>query len=140
MMDEYYEARKKIRHINYLTDIIRRKSKYSHLRFKCCGAYPSYSVPILQDESLDWVDQETFNKIEEDRIPLFVGCMGGPTPKFTPDFYNGEKIIANLDFSVLNGSFGCITFRKMPGNIEPETFKYNVDVVTKGCKEIEYIC
>jgi len=117
---ENYAARKKVKHINYLTNYLKYHEKFKHVRLKCWGGYPRFSVQVLQDESLDWVDQKTFEKIEEDRIPLFVGCMGGVGPRFTPGFFNGEKIIVTMGYSVLNGSFGGLTFRKLPEGVKLE--------------------
>ena len=62
--------------------------------------YPPFEI----DQSLiDIVEMEEFIKIEEQRIPLFIGSQFGINPKIDdmPEFFNGRKLIAILGKSLL---------------------------------------
>ncbi len=61
----------------------------------------------IDPDIVDYVDEEEFVKIEENRIPLGLGTQFGIYPKLigTPDssFYNGEKVVALIAKSLLSG-------------------------------------
>ncbi len=59
----------------------------------------------LDDTYVDLVDIEDFIKIEDERIPLFIGTQFGIYPHFEdiPNFFNGKKLVAILGKSLLSG-------------------------------------
>ncbi len=87
--------------------------EFGHLRLKCLAPGYGHGYPPfdLDKKYYDTVDIETFNKIEEDRIPLFVGLpIAGVNPKMEriTGFFNGRKLVGVLgrsSFSSLVGGF-----------------------------------
>lgn len=84
-----------------------KNHKYSKLRFKkldngFCG-YPPFD---FDDKFLDVVDFDTFIKVEENRLPMFVGTQFGVYPRLInlPDFYEKNQIVAILGKSLLTGT------------------------------------
>ena len=58
------------------------------------------------DESLiDIVSFKEFIKNEENRLPLFIGSQFGIAPRMDkiPEFFNGRKLVAILQKSLLSG-------------------------------------
>jgi hypothetical protein len=85
--------------------------EYGNKRFKRHdGNYPPFHI---DPELIDTVTFEEFAKIEEDRIPLFIGSQFGVAPGISrPEFFNREKIIAVLAKSLLSGSVaGLMIYR-----------------------------
>jgi len=79
------------------------------------NGYPSFDF----DESLlDIVNLDAFIKVEENRIPLFIGTQFGLYPWFYnyPEFYSEEKIIAVLGKSVLSGHVAGLALYKVDAN------------------------
>ncbi len=77
------------------------------------------SIPFEIDEDIfDRVELEEFVKIEQNRIPLFLGSQFGIAPRINeiPDFFNGEKIIAILAKSMLSGHVSGLTIYKIYEN------------------------
>jgi hypothetical protein len=78
---------------------------YGTKRFKTLKAYQG-SIQIDPD-IVDYVSEEEFVKVEQDRIPLGVGSQFGiyPTIVYKPDsvFFNGEKVVALIFKSLLSG-------------------------------------
>jgi hypothetical protein len=75
---------------------------FGNKRFKKLDrVYPSFDI----DESLiDTVNMDEFLKIEEDRIPFFIGSQFGIAPGFEiAGFFNGEKVVAILKKSLMSG-------------------------------------
>lgn len=95
------------KYATYWIKHFKQDKEFGHLRFKRLedkehGGYP----PFYIDESLlDKVGLDVFVKIENDRIPFFVGAplFGiNPRPDEIPNFFNGRKIIAVLSRSSFN--------------------------------------
>lgn len=89
--------------LKYWISNLQQDRIFSGIRFKKLepGLYP-----IAIDESLvDVVSAEEFVKIEEKRLPLFIGSQFGIYPDMNkiPDFFNGHKLIAILAKSLLSG-------------------------------------
>ena len=89
------------KYATYWIKHFKQDKKFGHLRFKLLkdkgyGGYPPFEI----DESLiDKVKLDDFVKIEEKRIPLFVGApIFGTYPRVDkiPNFFNEPKIIAVL--------------------------------------------
>lgn len=83
---------------------LRKDERFKDIRLKRLEkGYPPFEI----DESLiDIVSAEEFVKIEEKRLPLFIGSQFGIHPEMNniPDFFNGHKLIAILGKSLLSGS------------------------------------
>lgn len=101
---------------------LRKDERFKDIRLKRLEkGYPPFEI----DESLiDVVSAEEFVKIEEKRLPLFIGSQFGihPDTKKIPDFFNGHKLIAILAKSLLSGSVDGLSIyeidpevRKLPG-------------------------
>jgi hypothetical protein len=81
-------------------------SAYQVLRFKKLDngfyGYPPFDI---SESYLDVVDLKTFIKKEPDRLPLFIGTQFGLYPYLYDykAFYNEDKIIAVLGYSILTG-------------------------------------
>lgn len=88
--------------------------EFGHLRLKCLApgyghGYPQFD---LDKKYYDIVDIETFNKIEEDRIPLFVGLpIAGVNPKMESimGFFNGRKLVGVLSRSSFSTIVGGVS-------------------------------
>ena len=77
--------------------------KFGAIRFKCLDkGYPRFD---FDDKLIDIVSDFDFSKIENNRIPLFIGSQFGINPRINEisDFFNGDKIIAVLGKSLLSG-------------------------------------
>jgi hypothetical protein len=76
---------------------------YGLKRLKWLGtSHPPFEV----DASLfDYVERSDFIKIEKDRIPLLLGSQFGLNPNIDlmPEFFNGTKLVAILNKSLLSG-------------------------------------
>jgi hypothetical protein len=72
----------------------------------------------IDDDIFDRVELEEFVKIEQNRIPLFLGSQFGIAPRINelPEFFNGEKIIAILAKSMLSGHVSGLTMYKIHEN------------------------
>jgi len=98
------------KHTTYWIEHFKQDKKFGHLRFKFLedengyGGYPPFNI----DESLvDRVRLDDFAKIEENRIPFFVGTpISGINPWINkiPNFFNRPKIIAVLGRSSFNSN------------------------------------
>ena len=104
-------------HTTYWIKHFKENEEFGHLRFKLLkdGPYPRFDI----DGSLiDEVELDDFVKIEENRIPFFIGSQFGITPIMDkiPNFYNGDKIIGILGKSLLSGSVAGLTIYKCVGN------------------------
>lgn len=78
---------------------------YGNKRFKFLK---DLQMPIQIDPDIvDYVGEDEFSKIEEDRIPLGLGTQFGIYPRIvgTPNsaFCNGEKVVAFIAKSLLSG-------------------------------------
>ncbi len=76
---------------------------FSEIRFK---VLKNFSLRFnIDTRFVDLVDRNTFNKIEDDRIPFFLGTQFGIYPRIDemPVFFNGEKLVAFLNKSLLSG-------------------------------------
>ena len=97
--------------------------EHGQKRFKrLCKGYPPFEI----DEALiDVVEFEEFIKIEEQRIPLFIGSQFGINPRIDkiPQFFNGEKVIAILGKSLLSGHVTGLSLHQIGKN--DKKFKLN---------------
>lgn len=85
---------------------LRGHTEFGKYRFKRLDkGFKGYPPFEFDSNILDVVNLQTFIKVEEDRIPLFVGTQFGIYPWFNdfPDFYSEERTIAVLEKSVLSG-------------------------------------
>lgn len=84
--------------------------------------YPPFEI----DKALiDIVEFEEFIKIEEQRIPLFIGTQFGIYPRIDdmPQLFNGEKLIAILHKSILSGGVFRLSLYQIGKN--DKKFNYN---------------
>ena len=92
-------------------------------RFKIINkGYPPFEI----DKTLiDIVEFDEFIKIEEQRIPLFIGSQFGIDPRIDdiPQFLNGQKLIAILGKSMLSGGVAGLSLYQIGKN--DKKFKYN---------------
>lgn len=89
---------------------------YGQFRFKRLNKdYPSFEI---DEVIMDVVEFEEFMKIEEQRIPLFIGSQFGISPGIDnmPDFFNGRKLIAILSKSLLSGHVNGLTLYQIEEN------------------------
>jgi len=91
-------------------------SKFGNMTFKCLDV----NFPLFEkkDEFFTKVDLATFNKIEEDRIPFFIGTQFGIYPNINKleGFFNGRKQVALLAKSLLSGLVhGLIIYEQLEG-------------------------
>jgi hypothetical protein len=98
---------------------------YNHLRFKKLNkGFNGYPPFDFDDIPIDLVDLETFIRIEENLIPLFIGTQFGLYPWFYefPDFYNGDKIIAILSKSELSGHVARLSLYKVDAHSKHSSY------------------
>ena len=91
-------------------------SKFGKMRFKCLDV--NYPLFEKKEEYFTNVDLVTFNKIEEDRIPFFIGSQFGIYPNINKleGFFNGRKYVAILAKSLLSGRVnGLIIYEQLEG-------------------------
>lgn len=95
---------------------------HGHKRFKRLQTgYPPFEI---DDDLIDIVDLESFIKVEEDRIPLFIGTQFGIYPRIdkVPNFINGRKLVAILGKSLLSGHVAAVSLHQIEEN--DITFKF----------------
>ena len=98
--------------------------KYGKIRFKRLeSGYPLFEI---ENSLIDVVEMDVFVKIEDDRIPLFVGSQFGLNPKMNqiPNFFNGRKVIAILSKSLLSGAVSGLSLHEIGEN--DKVFKPNI--------------
>ena len=81
------------------------------------NGYPHFEI----DESLiDNVSFDDFIKIEEHRIPLFIGSQFGINPRIDDmsEFFNGRKLVAILEKSLLSGQVYGLTIYGIEENVK----------------------
>jgi|LakMenE01Jun11ns_1017448.scaffolds.fasta_scaffold9317263_1 hypothetical protein len=91
-------------------------SKFGNMTFKCLDV--NYPLFEKKDEFFTKVDLATFNKIEEDRIPFFIGSRFGIYPNINKleGFFNGRKQVALLAKSLLSEFvYGLIIYGELKG-------------------------
>ncbi len=102
---------------------LRKDERFKDIRLKRLEkGYPPFEI----DESLiDVVSAEEFVKIEEKRLPLFIGSQFGIHPDMNkiPDFFNGHKLIAILAKSLLSGNVDGLSIYEI--GKEEKTFTGN---------------
>lgn len=116
------------KHTTYWIKHFRQNKEFGHLRFKLLkdkvyGGYPSFDI----DESLiDEVELNEFIKIEENRIPLFIGHQFGISPSINKilNFYSGDSIIGILGKSLLSGVVGGLTIYKCVGKQRTQIIRF----------------
>jgi len=82
---------------------LKNDPNYSQIRFKRLEkGYPPFEI---EESLVDVVSEEEFVRIEETRLPLFIGSQFGIHPEMVKihDFFNGHKLIAILAKSLLSG-------------------------------------
>jgi hypothetical protein len=88
---------------------LKNDERFTLLRFKRLDkGYPSFEIDA---NLIDFVHDQEFNRIEEHRMPLFIGSQFGITPRINeiPDFFNGNKQVAILGKSLLSGTVSGLT-------------------------------
>ena len=99
----------------------RNSEKYGQMRFKRLETgYPMLDI----DESLiDVVPFNEFIKIEHHRLPLFIGSQFGIAPRMDkmPEFFNGRKLVAILNKSLLSGHVAGLVISEIKA--EEQKFK-----------------
>lgn len=84
----------------------KQNPEFGHLRFKKLykgfSGYPPFEI---EESLIDEVDIDTFIRLEETRIPLFIGTQMGIYPQLykIPNFLTEDKIIAILGKSLMSG-------------------------------------
>lgn len=89
--------------LTYWISNLQKDPIYSGIRFKKLeNGYPPF---VIEESLVDVVSKEEFVRIEERRLPLFIGSQFGIHPEMTkiPDFFNGHKLVAILAKSLLSG-------------------------------------
>ncbi len=101
----------------------KKDEDHGQKRFKRLNvSYPRFEI----DEALiDIVEFEEFISIEKQRIPLFIGSQFGMSPgiKNMPEFFNGRKLIAILNKSLLSGCVSGLNLYQIEEN--EKKFNYN---------------
>ncbi|MDG1148000.1 MAG: hypothetical protein P8N52_06825 [Crocinitomicaceae bacterium] len=84
-----------------------------------------YSDFNIDKSLIDIVELEEFIKIEDQRIPIFVGTQFGIYPRIdqVPHFFNGEKLLAILGKSILSGCVSGLSLYQI--NRNDSKFTYN---------------
>ena len=103
---------------NFKNDLDHGQKRFKRLN----KGYPPFNI----DEAIiDIVEFEEFIKIEEQRIPLFIGSQFGISPRIDeiPQFFNGEKLIAILGKSLLSGHVAGLSLYQIGKN--DKKFKFN---------------
>lgn len=99
--------------LSYWLAVFQKDDVNRNKRFKIlnCG-YPNF---VLDSKHYDIVELEEFNRIEDDRLPLFIGTQFGIAPKIEnlTNFFNGEKEIAILGKSALSGAVSGLSIYKI---------------------------
>jgi len=115
---------------------LKQNPEYCHLRFKKLDkgfyAYPPFDI----DKTLiDEVDIETFIKIEENRIPLFIGTQFGVYPSVdkSPKFLCQDKIVAILGKSLLSGQVSGLGIFKLLSN---SNFEKKIEIIYFGNESV----
>ena len=83
---------------------LKQDKHFGHIRFKQLDVgYPPFEI---DRDLIDTVDRGPFAVREEDRIPFFLGSQFGIHPRMdeVPGFFNGDKVIAVLNNSLLSGA------------------------------------
>lgn len=97
--------------------------RHGQKRFKKLDkGYPRFEI----DKALiDIVEFDEFIKIEERRIPLFIGSQFGINPRIDdmPEFFNGRKLIAILNKSLLSGHVSGLSLYQIGEN--EKKFNFN---------------
>jgi len=90
----------------------KRDKTYGHLRLKQLKTYQDLFHRISFDglSEIEFVDNRELVKIQKRRIPFFLWTTCGMIPGIDkiPGFFNGNKLIAILEKSILNAGVGCL--------------------------------
>ena len=120
------------KHTTYWIKHFRQNKEFGHLRFKLLKDkghrfYPSFDI----DESLiDEVELNDFIKIEENRIPFFIGHQFGISPSINkiPNFHSEDKIIGILGKSLLSSLVSGLTIYKCVGKQRVKIIRFKNEV------------
>jgi len=97
--------------LKYWVAHFKNDEQFGNKRFKFME---SCEISFHIDEGLvDFVGQEEYDRIEDDRIPLLIGTQFGIAPGFSPDFFNGDKVVAILAKSLLSGAVNGVRFYRV---------------------------
>ena len=92
----------------------KNNKEFNHFRFKTVES--KFYIDI-DKKIIDIVDKETFLKIEENRIPLFLGTQFGVYPQYDiKEIAHQGRIIAILGKSLLSGNVAGLGFYKLRKN------------------------
>jgi hypothetical protein len=115
---------------------LKQNPEYCHLRFKKLDkgfyGYPPFDI---DKTIIDEVDADTFIKIEENRIPLFIGTQFGvyPSVEEIPKFLSQDKIVAILGKSLLSGLVSGLGIYKLLSN---SNFDKKIEIVYFGNENV----
>lgn len=112
---------------------------WSHVRFKTFGKLPGYIPDRFPARLWELVSREDFEKVEENRLPLFMGTQFGISPRPHTVLPNDqERIIAILGYSALSGNIGGLSVRTINPTGSTATSRSNGDeTVSPSHKTIE---
>jgi len=84
--------------------------------------YPPFDI---DEELIEIVEFEEFVKIEENRIPLFIGTQCGINPRINnmQEFFNGRKLVAILGKSLLSRHVSGLSLYQI--EVNETSFSYN---------------
>lgn len=102
---------------------LKNDPNYSQIRFKRLEkGYPPFEI---EESLIDTVSLEEFIRIEDNRLPLFIGTQFGIHPNINniPDLFNGAKLVAILGKSMLSGCVSGVTLYEI-GELDKD-FKMN---------------
>ena len=116
--------------VKYWIKKLKNDPVYGTIRFKKLETgYPPFDI---DDDLIDTVDMDEFLRIEQDRIPLFIGSQFGIHPKIREirHFFNGKKRWAILSKSLLSGMVSGLSIYQIEQNAKfnlPELNKFLVE-------------
>ena len=102
------------KHTTYWIKNFKQDKKFGHLRFKLLKD-KGYLPFDIDKDLVDKVGLDDFVKIEENRIPFFIGTQFGIYPNIDeiPNFYNNYKLIGILGKSILSGCVAGLSIYKV---------------------------
>ena len=98
--------------LNWLQKFLNNED-FGHMRFKRLNI--DYLKFDMDEEFIDIVELEEFVKIEENRLPFFIGSQFGVHPSIAkiPGIASQDRLIAILGKSVLSGHVAGLSIYKV---------------------------